>query len=279
MTAIPINPPAAELGRGNALLIGRGRQYETRFAGPLSLKSVVRGAACWETAAGRFVVEPRSVLLLNDGEEYTIEVEALHPVETFCVFFGRGFVEDAVRSAIHGSASLLDRAEVAPVAFAERLHYDASLLGSLDAVRRDGSEESLCSLASALVRLQVDVDARVGRLPALRATTRAEIRRRLDRAVESIHANLGKKLRLEDIASAACLSPFHFHRLFSSYYGATPHRYITRMRLERARSLLRGTRRSVADVAFDCGFESVGSFTTLFGRTFGVSPARLRKMA
>jgi transcriptional regulator GlxA family with amidase domain len=80
-----------------------------------------------------------------------------------------------------------------------------------------------------------------------------------------------------EAAREACLSPFHFHRLFTSFHDTTPHRYLTRLRLQRARTLLRGTTRDVTEVAFACGFESLGSFTTLFTRTFGISPARFRR--
>src|SRR5262245_29385001 len=109
MPEVAINPPAHVFGRKNAILNARGtRHHESEFAGPLSIKSVVRGSATWETRDGRYELMPGSVLLLNDGEEYSITVDALQPVETFCVFFERGFVEDAFRATITRSAELLD---------------------------------------------------------------------------------------------------------------------------------------------------------------------------
>src|SRR5687768_14874226 len=99
MTELLLNPPPGSLGRANVLLAARARRHEVhRFAGPLSIKSVVDGAATWETRAGRFELVPGAALVLNDGEEYSICVDALQPVETFCVFFARGFVEDAFRA-------------------------------------------------------------------------------------------------------------------------------------------------------------------------------------
>jgi hypothetical protein len=68
------------------VLAGRGRLYEARFASPLSVESVTRGVATWETAAGRFEIGPSACLIVNDGEEYAITVDALHPVETFCLY-------------------------------------------------------------------------------------------------------------------------------------------------------------------------------------------------
>ncbi len=278
MRELAVNPPSSLLGSVNAILCGRGRRYEFGgFAGPLSVKSVVRGTAVWETAAARFEVEPGSAVILNDREEYTVTIESLQPVETFCVFFARGFVEDAYRSMTSSSVELLDAPDTRAVLFAERLRYDASVLDALSALRRGGAGAQLFELASALVRAEWAVDERVAKLPAIKGSTRDELRRRVRRGVEYIHSNLGSSLRLDEIASAAALSQFHFHRLFVALYGDTPHRYITNMRIRRARSLLRATDRPVADIAMDCGFESLGSFSTLFARHTGMPPARFRK--
>lgn len=284
MTRVLINPRASQFGSANAVLTARGtRHYESNFAGPLSVKAVIEGEASWETAQGRFELVPGAVLLLNDGEEYTITVDALRPVETFCFFFARGFVEDAWRASMTSSAALLDDPDARPsLSIIERLHFDAPLVAEIRRAharmaRGEDLEESFHDTALELVRAQCDLDARVWQLPALRASTREELARRVGIATSYLHANLERDVRVDEAAREACLSPFHFHRLFSAYHGVTPHRYLTRLRLERARAALRAGGRSVADVAFACGFESVGSFTTLFKRTFGVTPGRIRK--
>ena len=276
-----LNPPASLLGSENAVLSGRGvRRYEHRFAGPLSIKGVIRGLATWETRAGRFEVVPGSVLVLNDGEEYEITVDALQPVETFCLFFSRGFVEDAFRGAGSGSAQLLDDDRLPPLELIGKLHFDAPLVGELQRAharmeRSDDLDESFYETAVQLVRAQRAVGERVAKLPALKASTRAELGRRVGVATAFLHANLDRNLRVGEAAREACLSPFHFHRLFGAIHGVTPHRYLSRLRLEKARALLRGGGLAVADVAAACGFESTGSFTTLFKRTFGVTPGRV----
>lgn len=278
-----INPPASLLGTANAFVGGRGvRRYEHRFAGPLSIKAVMAGSATWETRAGRFEVMPGSVLLLNDGEEYEITVDALQPVETFCFFFERGFVEDAWRATTTGSGDLLDDVRTPSIAFNEKLQFAAPLVDEMTrahARMRKGEslDESFFAAALELVRAQRDAASRVARVPALRASTREELSRRVGVATAFLHANLDRNVSIAEAAREACLSPFHFHRLFTAFHGTTPHRYLTRLRLERARALLRNGSRRVADVASECGFESVGSFTTLFRRSFGVSPAAIRK--
>ena len=78
------------------------------------------------------------------------------------------------------------------------------------------------------------------------------------------------------LARAAHLSPAHFSREFRRTFGETPHQYLLTRRLERAAALLRNTDRSVADICFDVGLRSVGSFTTSFGRAYGMSPTAYR---
>ncbi|HYR28927.1 MAG TPA: AraC family transcriptional regulator [Thermoanaerobaculia bacterium] len=277
------NPPAHLFGTENAVLTARGvRRYEHRFDGPLSVKAVIAGSATWETADGRFDVVPGSVLLLEDGEEYEITVDALQPVETFCFFFGRGFVEDAQRAATTGSDSLLDAAPLKPTAFAEKLHFDAPLVTAMQRAHgrmRAGLDldESFYATALELVRTQRDFASRVSRIPALRAATREELGRRVAVATAFLHANLDRNVTVAEAAGEACLSPFHFHRLFAAIHGTTPHRYLTKLRLEKAKAMLRSSDVPVTSIAADCGFESTGSFSTLFKRTFGVTPGAIRR--
>src|ERR1700710_2147705 len=100
--------------------------------------------------------------------------------------------------------------------------------------------------------------------------------RHLQRAKDLADARYADRLEVADLARAAGLSPAHFSREFRRAFGETPHQYLLTRRLERAAALLRNTDRSVADICFAVGLQSVGSFTTSFGRTFGISPTAYR---
>ncbi|HEY0142705.1 MAG TPA: AraC family transcriptional regulator [Thermoanaerobaculia bacterium] len=283
---IAINPPPSRFGRANAVLSARATRHESRFTGPLSVKGVIEGRATWETKGGRFELVAGSALVVNDGEEYAVEVDALQPVETFCLFFERGFVEEASRAAISGSATLLDTPAGGSFEICERLHFDDAVAASLrdaHATMRAGDalEGSFYEVAVALAESHASLAARVASLPALRSSTRVELARRIAIATSFLHANATRAVTIEEAAREACLSPFHFHRLFRALHGVTPHDYLRRLRLERAAALL-ASGLPVLDAALDCGFASVGSFTTLFRRTFRMTPgafARTKKRA
>jgi AraC-like DNA-binding protein len=100
--------------------------------------------------------------------------------------------------------------------------------------------------------------------------------RHLLRAKDLIDASYREPLAVRALARAAHLSPAHFSREFRRAFGVTPHQYLLTRRLERAAELLRNTDRSITEVCFDVGLSSVGSFTTTFGRTYGLTPTKYR---
>ena len=101
--------------------------------------------------------------------------------------------------------------------------------------------------------------------------------RHLLRAKDLADARYFEPLGVDDLAAAAGLSRAHFSRAFRAAFGESPHAYLLTRRLERAAALLRATDRSVADVCFSVGLQSVGSFTTSFTRTYGMSPTAYRQ--
>jgi AraC-like DNA-binding protein len=100
--------------------------------------------------------------------------------------------------------------------------------------------------------------------------------RHLLRAKDLVDARYREPLDVDTLARTARLSSAHFSREFKRAFGESPHQYLLSRRLERAAALLRATDRSVSDICFTVGLRSVGSFTSSFGRTFGMSPTAYR---
>src|SRR5262249_21295697 len=122
-------------------------------------------------------------------------------------------------------------------------------------------------------------DRRPPRAPLVAILSRVRVvppERHLLRAKDLVDVRYAEPLGVEDLARAAGLSRAHFSREFRRAFGESPHAYLLTRRLERAAALLRSTDRSVASICFAVGLRSVGSFTTSFTRTYGVTPTAYR---
>lgn len=103
-------------------------------------------------------------------------------------------------------------------------------------------------------------------------------RRRLDRVLLFINENLDDDLSLAEMADVACVSVFHFARVFQQTVGSTPHAYFSERRLDAARRKLSRGDDSLAEIAQACRFSSHANFTRAFTRATGMSPGRYRQM-
>ena len=107
-------------------------------------------------------------------------------------------------------------------------------------------------------------------------TTFVQPARHLLKAKDLADARYFEPLGVDDLANAAGLSRAHFSREFRAAFGESPHGYLLTRRMERAAALLRTTDRSVTDICFSVGLQSIGSFTSSFRRTYGMSPTAYR---
>jgi AraC family transcriptional regulator len=289
---VPINPTTSQIGTTNAIIWGRAKQYHVAdFPGPLSIKSVVRGTGIWGTADAERIVDRSSYLVLNAGRPYSLTIDAQEMVETFCLFFRAGFAEDVSRVESSAPTVLLDEPIEAEngrlrLEFFETLHsHDrmvSPVLGKMYARVRAKSasdewlEEQFLEVAKALLKIHRSTQRHAKRIPAKRVSTRMELYRRLLRGKDYMDSFYADEVQLHNAAAAACVSPYHFHRLFHEVFRETPNQYLQRRRLAQARELLERTDHGVTDISLDVGFESSTSFSALFRRSFGCSPREYR---
>jgi AraC-like DNA-binding protein len=268
-----------------------GGYHVERFPTTLSIKSVVSGAAWYHTRHGRFLVEPESFLVLNHGQEYGLDIAAGAPAETLCPFFQPGLVEHVAHCLTTPVHRQLDdiAGEGSAAGFYERLYPKsgggaARLARLRQGLRSPGAspgwlEEQLYGLAGELVRLNRQVCGEVASFPGSRAATRAELYRRLHRARDYIDSCYAEPLTVARLARVACLSPYHFQRMFKESFGQTPMQRLQAKRLQVAHRLVAGTELDITAVCLEVGFESLGTFSWLFRRWFGASPRAVRQSA
>ena len=100
----------------------------------------------------------------------------------------------------------------------------------------------------------------------------------VERVILAMHESIDKAFSLEDMASIASLSPYHFNRIFHQITGLPPSRFLYALRLEFAKRLLLTTQLSVTDICYEVGYNSLGTFVTRFTQLVGLSPSSLRRL-
>jgi len=86
-----------------------------------------------------------------------------------------------------------------------------------------------------------------------------------------------RPIKLPDVSAQANLSPYHFLRVYKQTFQETPHEFLTRLRIEKAKTLLARGSHNVTEACFEVGFSSLGSFSTLFNHRVGLSPSEYRR--
>jgi predicted dehydrogenase/AraC-like DNA-binding protein len=247
-----------ELGNNGVHVLDIAR----RFAGHDGLPSRVM------SLGGRYLVDDDSFLILNDNRVYGSRFDPETDLESFSIFFRPGMAEEVLGALQTTVERVLDGngAGPQPVEFSEALHPHDSLVSPVlryvqYAVRSgvddgDWYEEQFHFLLERMLAHHRRVIARTEQLPALKSATRREVGRRLALAVDLVHARYESDIGLADMAKAACLSKFHFLRLFTELHGLTPHAYLQRKRALAAARLLQAGSHSATAVAARTGFNS-----------------------
>jgi AraC family transcriptional regulator len=102
-------------------------------------------------------------------------------------------------------------------------------------------------------------------------------RSRINKAIDYVNNNLDKSISLEELASVAFFSPFHFHRIFVAVTGETVNNFTNRIRSEKAARLLKFSKKSISEISIECGFSSTSTLSRLFKQYFEISPSEYRK--
>ena len=135
-------------------------------------------------------------------------------------------------------------------------------------------ETASATLAARLLQTYRDSGSTKSHEPAAHRLDQAKLRRVLD----YISTNIDKEITLAQLAGVAGLSVFHFARTFTRAMGVSPHRYVSRMRLENAMADIAAGKLSLAEIAFKAGFSSQASFTRAFYRVNGLTPGEYRTL-
>ncbi len=272
------------------ILHERASHYYGAGTGLLSIKTFYNGRAHYTSEGGHHAADDRSYLILNHNQPYTVEIESVEPVESFCIFFAPDLVQRIYQNMSESWEQALDsplrRASGSPQFFDKTYPHDDLLSPRVqrlreacmsDRVNKGWLVERFHEVLVSLYHVHARTMTEVSGVPSARLATRKEVYRRLHYAKDFADAFFTTPITIDDMARTAGLSPNHLLRMFRQVFHNSPYQYIKNRRLEYAEHLLRSTDQAVTDICIQSGFESLGSFSWAFRRRTGVSPLAYRR--
>lgn len=276
-------------GQTSLVLDSSSKEHYWQGAGPLSLKLYLSGKATFKVSNRKYIIDEQSYLVLNEGEPYEVIINEETEVEAFCLFFRQNLISDYVRSQKLSDTELMgqpfpeERTEIEFCPHTFKRDEDFNL--KIHALKRaiDVNVNALCKetllqdIIQSLVNRNHLVRQKEQRLDFVKKSTRQELIRRLLTARDFIHGSYQDQITLEDIAQASCLSVNHMLRTFKQAFRQTPNQYIQKLRIEKAKQfLVQNPEWSITKICYECGFKSLGYFSSLFKRYKGTSPSDYR---
>jgi len=268
------------------LQVSAAETCRDNIRGPLSLFMNLAGESVVTAGRRRVIVPEDFFFVTNPDQHYTLEIERRRSAKTFNIHFGDYFADQVFHAFSSSETHLLEHPFECPherLEFHNRLHHRSPALNRIVAEISQAPEspglwleEKLTDVAGLLLSEEKKLLSLRAGLPALKSSTRTEILRRLLHVTDYIYTHLDKDISLEQLSHIACLSKFHFLRLFKVAFQVTPYQFINTERIRRAKKMLLHPTLTVQAVAKTLGYENASTFSRMFFREVGLYPTQLR---
>jgi len=255
---------------------------------PLTVKFSLFGTVNYKTPHGEYKVNS-DYLIVNEGQQCSGYVDSDSPVEVISVFFGSSFASEVLGNLTAPEDKLILNPQVKnsqPIQFFEKLYSIDNLVMPVIMKMKIASkvkfddlvwwEEHFYELLEKMILVHRNVYKTVEKLPPVKLSTKTDLYKRISRAKEYIDVNFTEPLTLEGISGEACISRYHFLRLFKEVFSETPYQYISRLRIRKAVALLTSGDMPITHICSEVGFDSLSSFSWLFKQKLGLSPDAFR---
>ena len=254
---------------------------------PLSMKCAFNGNEFYRCGNATQCASDNKFLIYNQGKEYTSFIESDNDVESFTINFSELFVNNVTNGLFSTADSNLDdpfaikshtkfiffeRANGYTPLLRQRIFTIRDLIKKFDQ-NKEYINELLYGLLEDIILFHKKINLEVNELYAIKESTRIEIYKRLYLAKDMLDASFHTNITLDILGKVSMLNSFYLLRLFKSYFKITPHQYLKQRRIEEATKLLKKKTHSVKQVCNLVGFSDISSFSKLFKRQTGYSPA------
>lgn len=265
--------------------------YYPEHMSNFSIKTVFSGNRTFTIGKRQLNLYPESFLVIKEGTAFSSKIDSSVPVNNLSISFSPSFLNDFNRMQKYNHAELLDEpfenGDLPDFSFMETIYpfsgdMKYNIMHLKDHLEQGTPDDLLINeyLHHCLINYykvyNKEVIDKSEKLKFLNSSTKVEILKRLTLAKEYIINNYDKGIELEDIARHACLSVNHLLRTFKQAYGQSPHQFLIKTRIDRAKYLLKNTNYTINEVVEIIGFECPSSFIRLFKSLNKLTPGKYR---
>jgi AraC family transcriptional regulator len=253
-----------------------------------SVKYVVEGRETYSINGNQYPLSTGHYLLANRFCEGHVEIESKRPVKGICIDIipemisevvavylqpGSPFADDELDTFFNSDSFIENQYEAHSTHVGNFLLQLDKLLLEDPFYQHEFTPEFYYTLSEKIVADHIPIYRQLQAIPAIKSATRKELLKRLSRGKEWMDAHFTEKLEIETIAKEACISSYHFFRLFKAVYQRSPLQYLIQKRLECAYELLIRGRANVSVAAQESGFSDIYTFSKTFKKQYGISPS------
>lgn len=265
--------------------------YEPVQSTGFAIKYVAEGTERYTLNDQSYHVSAGNYLLCNSTKQGHVEIESRKKVKGICINIIPELIQEAVASLQRPDTFFPDaelglyfstpyflenQFDASSTQVGKLLQYIEDAAGNNKTDPSNLSIEFFYSLSEKIIADQLPVFKQLQSLPGVKAVTKKELYKRISKGREFIDNTFLSPITIELVAKEACMSEYHFFRLFKKMMGVSPHQYILRKRLELGKELMQ-QQLPVSNVAIECGFTDIFSFSKSFKSYFGYSPSSLLK--
>lgn len=274
----------------NEIYVSEKTAFYFSYRSVFSLKYVAKGEEIYRIGGRDMCIPVGGYLLVNDGQDVTT-IPHIGNEQAMSVFLEPGLLADVHRNWTETAGELADDpfSTGSTPCFFEAVYRqpDDSLglfLGNLR--QRMAQQKGLTGqydlhlfyeIAEQVLRSQLGVFQQIGKIGSLRKSTKEELYRRVSVGRDYLANHVNRTVPLHEVACQACLSPYHFHRVFQQAFGCTPLHFQKAKKMEKACHLLRSGHCSVTEVSFELGYPDLFTFSKDFKKWMGCPPGKLSK--
>ena len=273
----------------NAYYFKANQLYSGEHVSRLSIRTISDGYQYHKVNKQDLILKKDNYLLVNEGDEFHSEISVQKDVEGILVAFSKLDVLSLYTSVRKNDHQLLDDPfkvgsfdipiETQSVCLSDDLkalliQVKYGILNDLEYTTY--FDEIFMKILLKISEDQLRLKSSIAELKYKKASTKHEIFRRVRIAKDFIDGHLKEDLSIKRLSNEAMMSPFHFVRSFKDIFKMSPHQYLTKQRLNKAKFLLRDTDETISTICQQVGLSNSSSFTRLFKRTEDCTPQNYR---